>query len=720
MSGAIWAHSVNVAGERHPLIDHLRGTADLARRFGGEFGAGDFSYASGLLHDTGKILPDWQDYLIAREAGIRVGRVSHKTSGAMLLQRIAGHPGRLVGLGHHRGIPNVNAPCDDCDEVRDAAAEAALNGLLPEAAEILNGPGVVPSEWLAWAKSDIHSFEMAVRLTHSTLVDADFLDTAAHFNATTPQLRPATDFQLLNERFTHELTGLLAGRKPSPVDDIRGALLDECLAAAQGPRGIYRLPAPTGSGKTISAAAFALDHASRHGMSRVVVAVPFLSITEQNAAVYRRLLGEEHVIEHHSGLTPSEGEGHTRAKYGVENWDAPFVITTTVQLFESLFSNRPSRTRKLHRLANAVIVLDEIQAIPNHVLPVILDGLRILQQRFGATIVLSSATQPTWDLLAPWRDADLVVRDIVADPPKLYAGLRRSTIDWTEHETLDDVAEALVAVDQVMMVVNTTGNARDLARLVRDRDPDGTLHLSTRMYPAHRRAVLAEVGRRLDASLPVRLVTTQLVEAGVDLDFPVVMRAMAPAENLSQARGRCNREGRLPAGQFVVVTCPDLKDLTSYRTGIHRARQHFMEVRTDLDDPGLMRAYYTDVYRDLGIDEFRNARDLQADRTRFQYATVAATFKMIEDEATPVVVGSAPEAATILDNILAAMESNGAPPPERFRRLQDFTVNLPQHALQHLAGSIREEIPGVSVWRGPYDPMTGVTIESDVPSDSVW
>lgn len=715
-----WAHSVNVAGDRHRLLDHLRGTAALARRFGAGFGAGDFSYASGLLHDTGKILPDWQTYLLAREAGERVGRVSHKTSGALLLQRIAGHPGRLVCMGHHGGIPDVSAPCDDCDEVRDAAAEAALIGLLPEAAELLNGPAVIPSEWLAWAQSDIHSFEMAVRLTHSTLVDADFLDTAAHFNATTPQLRPNADFQLLNERFTHELTDLLAGRKASPVDALRGVLLDECLAAAHGPRGIYRLPAPTGSGKTISAAAFALHHAAKHGMSRVVVAVPFLSITEQNAAVYRRLLGEEHVIEHHSGLTPTEGEQHTRAKYGVENWDAPFVITTTVQLFESLFSNRPSKTRKLHRLTNAVIVLDEIQAIPNHVLPVILDGLRILQQRFGATIVLSSATQPTWDLLAPWRDAELVVRDIVSDPPRLYAGLRRSTIDWVEHQTLDEVADALSAEDQVMMVVNTTYDARELARLVRDRNPEGILHLSTRMYPAHRRAVLAEVRRRLDASLPVRLVTTQLVEAGVDLDFPVVMRAMAPAENLAQARGRCNREGRLPSGRFVVVNCPDLKDLTSYRTGIFRARRHFIETRNDLDDPDTMRAYYTDVYRDLGIDEFSNARNIQGARYEFKYAKVAAAFKMIDKEGTPVVIGAVPEAAVILEDLLAIMEDNGAPPPERFRRLQNFTVNLPRHALQSVAGSILEEIPGVSVWRGPYDHLTGVTIETESPSDTVW
>ena len=198
------------------------------------------------------------------------------------------------------------------------------------------------------------------------------------------------------------------------------------------------------------------------------------------------------------------------------------------------------------------------------------------------------------------------------------------------------------------------------------------------------------------------------------------MRAMAPAENLAQARGRCNREGRLPSGRFVVVNCPDLKDLTSYRTGIFRARRHFIETRNDLDDPDTMRAYYTDVYRDLGIDEFSNARNIQGARYEFKYAKVAAAFKMIDKEGTPVVIGAVPEAAVILEDLLAIMEDNGAPPPERFRRLQNFTVNLPRHALQSVAGSILEEIPGVSVWRGPYDHLTGVTIETESPSDTVW
>ena len=508
------------------------------------------------------------------------------------------------------------------------------------------------------------------------------------------------------------------------MDALRGALLDDCLDAASEPPGVFRLPAPTGSGKTISAAAFALAHAAHHGMKRVIVAVPFLSITEQNAAVYRRLIGEENVVEHHSGVDPERKNrnqtGSVRARYGVENWDAPFVVTTTVQLFESLFSNRPARTRKLHRLANAVIILDEVQAIPPRVLPVILDGLRILQRHFGSTVVLSSATQPTWDLVGPWREAEgLDVRDIVSDPVRLYAGLRRSSVEWAKVDSLGAVADMMADEPHVMTVVNTTANARDVALALRDRVTEGLFHLSTRMYAGHRRAVLNEVRERLAAGLPVRLVSTQLVEAGVDLDFPVVLRALAPAENLSQARGRCNREGHLASGRFVVLDCPELSTLDAYKVGVAKTRQHFELPSVDLDAPDAMRRYYADLYATLDVDGFEEAKKIQEARARLRYRCVADTFRMIQDDATAVVVAEAPGAEAVLSDLVQQIDAGGAPPPDRFRRLQEFSVNIPTAMLPRVAGYVVEELPGISVWRGAYDRLTGVSLDRN-PHDSVW
>lgn len=720
-----WAHSCNVIGERHRLSDHLRGTAELAAGFGSELGWERLCYVAGLVHDVGKVVRPWQEYLLASEAGIRASRVNHKTSGANLFARLAREPGRLVIEGHHSGIPNFGQPSDGDSPSPDLdrEVEEAARLLLPELDEALDGGSLIPDRWSQWSMADPTALEMAVRMTHSALVDADFLDTAAHFNGTRVRLTPPADFSALYARFTEALDLELSARRPSPVDAHRRSLLEDCLTAADLPRGVFRLPAPTGSGKTISGAAFALAHATRHRMKRIVVAVPFLSITEQNAAVYRRLIGEENVVEHHSGIDPGlKQRNHAEplgAKYGVENWDAPFVVTTTVQLFESLFSNRPSRTRKLHRLANAVIILDEIQAIPPRVLPVILDGLRTLQQHFGATVVLSSATQPTWDLVGPWRQAEsLEVRDIVSDPKRLYSGLRRSSVEWRTVNCLDDVADIMATESSVMAVVNTTANARVVAFALRECAAEGLFHLSTRMYAGHRRAVLNEVGERLASGMPVRLVSTQLVEAGVDLDFPVVLRALAPAENLSQARGRCNREGRLACGRFVVLASPALSTLDAYRVGVAKTRQHFEVPAVDLDDPDAMRRYYADLYATLDVDGLQEAQRTQDGRRRLRYRDVDG-FRMIQDDATAVVVAVAPGAEDVLSDLVRQLKAGGAPPPDRFRRLQEFAVNIPTAMMARMAGYVVEELPGVSVWRGAYDQLTGVRLDM-TPHDSVW
>ncbi len=720
-----WAHSCNVVGERHLLADHLRATAELAGSFGSELGSERLCYVAGLLHDVGKVVRPWQDYLLASEAGVRTRTVNHKTSGANLFARLAREPGRLIIEGHHSGIPDFREPPSDGTPQpdRERAVEVAARLLLPELDEVLAAGSVVPDRWSNWAKADPTALEMAVRMAHSALVDADFLDTASHFNATRARLAPAADFAALHARFNDALGRELAGRRPSPVDALRGSLLHDCIAAATWSPGVFRLPAPTGSGKTISVASFALAHAARHGLKRIIVAVPFLSITEQNAAVYRRLIGEENVVEHHSGVDPGLQDrnptGSARAKYGVENWDAPFVVTTTVQLFESLFSNRPSRTRKLHRLANAVIILDEVQAIPPRVLPVILDGLRILQQHFGSTVVLSSATQPTWDLVGPWRQAEsLNVRDIVSDPARLYSGLRRTSIEWTTVDSLDAVADLMTAEPRVMAVVNTTVNARDVALALRGRAAEGLFHLSTRMYVGHRRAVLNEVRRRLAAGLPVRLVSTQLVEAGVDLDFPVVFRALAPAENLSQARGRCNREGHLTSGRFVVLECPELSTLDAYHVGVAKTRQHFEVPSVDLDAPDAIRRYYADLYATLDVDGLEEATKIQEARRRLRYRCVDK-FRMIQDDATAVVVAGAPGAEEVLSDLAQQINAGGAPSPDRFRRLQEYSVNIPTDMLRRVTGYVVEELPGISVWRGAYDLLTGVSLDRN-PQDSVW
>jgi CRISPR-associated endonuclease/helicase Cas3 len=398
----LWAHSANRKGARHRLDDHLSGTSARAREFGEPFGAGDLAGYLGLVHDVGKATCAWQAGLAAAEdTRNRVG-IDHKLAGTWLASQTAGVFAAAVD-GHHGGLPAAAALKNELNGA-DADLRAGWEEAIERAATVV--PAIRldrPLAWPAWLDA-VHSrdplvTDLLMRMVYSALVDADFLDTEAHFRG---RERPRSRVTVgdLAERYEEGRAALLVGMRPSPADGWREEVYAQAVAAAAGQGGMYRLPAPTGSGKTLAAGAFALHHARIHGFRRVVVAVPFISITEQNAQVYRRLLdrpGEDPVVlEHHSGADLEE-RGHRGPwwrRLAAENWDAPFVVTTTVQLFQSLFDHRPAAMRKVHRLARSVIVLDEVQALPDRLLLPILSVLRILTECFGTTVLLASATQP--------------------------------------------------------------------------------------------------------------------------------------------------------------------------------------------------------------------------------------------------------------------------------------------------------------------------------------
>jgi CRISPR-associated endonuclease/helicase Cas3 len=592
----MWAHSANKDGNRHALVDHLHGTAQLAQQFAEPFGGGDAAFFAGLAHDAGKASCSWQQGLLRAEAtGGRVG-VDHKTLGVHL----AG--GRQAGLlqlvlhGHHGGLTNpevVRGSLRDHDDAegrrRRADAEAALRDLVPELFD--PSPVGLPQGFHGPLEQ-----EFLIRWLFSCLVDADGLDTEAHrLGLASPRVQPPADMGELWELFQTRRKAVLSSRPTSPVDRWRDDVYAASVDAADGPTGLYRLPAPTGSGKTLAAAGFALRHAARHGKARVIVAVPFITITEQNATQYRQLLdpadesGAPVVLEHHSSVDlDGASPGHRWQRLAAENWDAPFVVTTTVQLFESLFGRKPGRMRRVHRLANAVIVLDEVQALPHGLLPPITDGLRILSERFGTTVLLASATQPELWALGPLRD--VAVRDVIVDPAPLYRALRRTRYQWwmDPKPPLEQVARRVANHPQALVVVNTVGNARTVFEMLRSfvGQHVAVRHLSTAMCAQHRRDVLDQVRRLLKADRPVLLVSTQLIEAGVDVDFPVVYRALAPADSLQQAAGRANREGQLgPDGGVVVVFDPaDGGAPSAYRTQVGVTAEHFGAGRADPDD----------------------------------------------------------------------------------------------------------------------------------------
>ncbi len=711
--GEKWAHSANIAGRRHGLREHLTGTSRLARSFGDAFGAGEAAYAVGLLHDAGKIQAEWQERLLSLEAGRPAARVDHKDLGAMLVAPVAGLLGRMSICGHHGGIPDCSSTMTsgriDVGQ-RDAFLEA-----VPEAVALIDTPNLLPRSWIDRSRDDPALAEFATRMLHSALVDADFLDTAAHFNAEPVELRAPTDFEALAGRFEQERAAQFAGAPATSVNRARVGVYEAAVRAAEMPPGVFRLAAPTGSGKTIAAAGFALTHAARHGLRRVVVAVPFLTVTEQNAAAYRSLVGAENVIEHHSAIELTE-----RARYGVENWDAPFVVTTTVQLFESLFSNRPAKARKLHRLAGAVIVLDEIQALPPRVLPVILDGLRVLVEHFGSTVLLASATQPAWDRLKPWSDR-LRVHDVIEQPATLYRSMKRFEESWVHARSLEEVLNLVAGRRQALVVVNSTADAAQIARHLSDRfSDDRVFHLSTRMCQAHRRLVLGDVIERLGKGTPTIAVSTQLIEAGVDIDFPVVFRATAPAESLLQAGGRANREGNLARGELVIIDCPELATLTAYRTGIAKTSQLFGPEQAHLDDPAAMRTYYQALYTALDPDGQPEPVEINRARGKLLFKTVADRFRMIDDASISVLVAFDARAEDFLGQVRARLDAGGIPDAGLLRDLQPYAVSLPARVLVDPLQKeyIAEAAPGLRVWRGAYDDLVGIDLTTT--NDTVW
>jgi CRISPR-associated endonuclease/helicase Cas3 len=750
-SRRLYAHTPPPGTDRwHLLADHLRGTAGLAGRFAEPFGGHEVAYALGLVHDVGKASCVWQDRLAAvAGSGGRVG-VDHKVVGTEAAERLGLGPFAAAVWGHHGGLIDTPTLRQVVAARRGefpqsvASAEALVEQVLPELAVLARV--TVPQAWRSGASN---VGEMALRLVFSALVDADFLDTSAHFaGLDAPRVRADADFGRLFERFEKRRVEMLSVREAAPVHEVRDRVYADCLAAAERGPGMFRLPAPTGAGKTLAGAGFALRHASVHARRRVVVAVPFLTITEQNAGVYRGLLDDDGdaqpvVLEHHSGVDLDQAGGW--ARLAAENWDAPFVVTTFVRLFESLFGRKPSGMRRVHRLAGSVIILDEVQALPYAMLVPILDGLRLLVDHFGATVLLSSATQPAfWDL-PPF--VGLPVVDVIADGPRLVSELKRVRFCWQlePQPTLADIAAQAASQSSAMVVVNTTADARSVYESWRGTVPAGAaFHLSTRMCPEHRRRVLASVRARLRKAEPVLLVSTQLIEAGVDVDFPVVLRAMAPADSLLQAAGRANREGRLEQPGRVVVFDPvDGGQPPAYKALIGEARRLFGPDKADPDHLPALESYYRGVYSVLNLDDQGHVgQRIQQARRRWQFQTVAdgplvgesgsaardrrAAFRIIADEAISVVTPQgAPTVAKRreLEDLIEQVRTAAAPGMADLRRLQPYTTNLHPAVARANAGvmDLLAPILGADVragalveWRGGYDADTGIDLDPRV------
>lgn len=717
----LWAHSVNDDGRRHLLADHLQGTSVVAREFADPFGGGALAAHIGLVHDVGKGRCAWQERLLAVEsAGGDIG-LDHKRAGTWLAFRSARlGPFAAAVAGHHGGLPSVAvlqrelALAEGQDRAAVEEAVTSVKALVPG---IVPAAGIPRPTWLDDPLTDPVAAELLVRMVFSAVVDADFLDTERHFRGEHMR-RVTVPAGSLTGCFEQRRRAYLAQRC-SPVGELRDQAYAQAVAAARLPPGMFRMPAATGAGKTIMSAGFGLHHADRHGMRRVIVAVPYMSITEQNASVYRDLLGEEHVLEHHSGVDLDRlSTGQRWQKLAAENWDAPFIITTTVQLFESLFSNRPAAMRKLHRLAGSVIVLDEVQALPDDLLMPILSGLRHLTEYFGSTVLLASATQPEFWSLPPFRG--LPVRDVLTEPERLYRGIARLRNLryqwWTDPKpTLEQIAQRVAGEPQCLLIVNTTADAARLHARLETACTAGApvLHLSRRMASAHLQHTLRQVTGLLKAGLPVTVVSTTLVEAGVDLDFPLVLRAFSAADSILQAAGRCNRECRRTGGLVIVFDPADGSQGTSriYGAALPATSEYFGPGKASLDDRDALARYYRRRYSLKNIEHASRGVKIQELRAALNFPEVAAIFRMIDDSSCPVVTPyGEQETERERKQLLGMLRSAKAPPAWAYRRLRPYLASLPASHAQR-AVEMRLAVPVVGdliEWRADYHQVRGI------------
>src|SRR3990167_3229005 len=696
-SSGDWAHSPPDGSGKapHGLDEHLRSVGNLAAGFAPDSVKAVVRLA-GQWHDLGKRRPGFQAYI--RQAGVvnaHIERIAdrdktHSAAGALWaaqhLEQSHGAQGKIIGrllqyviAGHHAGLDNWeggNGPGLAARlEGKDAQRELSEPWAHPKADDILHAtlPGI-----------DLHSvaitnehqkltpgrFALWVRMVFSALVDADFLDTEAYMDGRKTEARKGErDLRPLLSELSVYLGSF--GEPKTAVNRIRSEVLTQCRSKASLPPGVFSLTVPTGGGKTLSSLAFALEHAVHHGKQRIVYAIPYTSIIEQTADVFRQVfkaLGEDAVIEHHSNAESNPEDETTRSRLACENWDAPLIVTTNVQLFESLFARKTSRCRKLHSLINSVIVLDEAQLLPVEFLQPVVDVLRYLVQDFCVTVLPCTATQPALntppsvDPQRGLRRAVGAVTEIIADVPALYSALERVRVHLPPSletpRSWPELADEIAQHDAALTIVSRRADAAELYRLIKYRaDGARCWHLSALMCAQHRSDAIAEIKNALterrDAlaagwdAAPVHVVSTQLVEAGVDLDFPVVYRALAGLDSIAQAAGRCNREGKLPEPGAVHVFVPPTKAPPGLLT---LARDICKAVwRGSPADPfalPLIDLYFKRLYHDAPstdkariCDLLKLEPDLTAMSLPVQFRSAADAFKLIyqKDGATVLV-----------------------------------------------------------------------------------
>lgn len=722
------------------LATHLSNVSSISSKFAGQFNNADWAYYAGLFHDLGKSDADWQKYL----NGEKATSVNHSEAGAQYVYSRMNPKDPFSKVipyliaGHHAGLPDWIAGSGNSLKFilektdKDYLEKLLLNSDIKELQNV-EFPKSTPFGKNDLSKDNpkelLEHFHLWIRMLYSCLVDADFLDTEQFMTPDKSEMRGNyASFLDLKQKFDLFMAEKSAKAISSKINTIRAEILKSCREKAKLPPGFFSLNVPTGGGKTLSSMAFALEHAVAHNKKRIIMAIPYTSIIEQTAKVYKYgtdnddeieklikenkcLFGEENVLEHHCNFDfDKEDESRIleKQRLATENWDAPIVVTTNIQLFESLFNAHPSSCRKLHNLVDSVIILDEAQMLPPEYLKSILSVLQGLVKCFGVTVVLCTATQPALEDEIGSDTAkfngipDKLITPIIDNPAELAEQLKRVEIntDYAKEKMTDwqQIADKLCEFDQVLCIVQTRKDCRELHQLM----PKGTIHLSALMCAEERSDVITEIKDKLRNGEPIRVISTQLVECGVDIDFPVVFRALAGMDSIAQSAGRCNREGKSKCGSVYLFRPP--KDPPA---GLIRKGSDVTKELLELHDyelpltPEIYKEYFIKYYKkinDLDKCDFEGTMLEGRQDGKFQFRTLSDNYHLIDNAFQGTVYVHYCSPKTGKDNLSLLMTlKTGDVEKKIFRKLGRYSVNLPLKEIKELVktGRLEEPIEGI-------------------------